>query len=105
MLTTGFGIAPPVFEQQKKEGEATNGLDPNDMRSIYMAMRMQALDNYQLMMLPPQALRNPDPNFVNTDGMSYEELLALQERIGFVNKGLSNQDIKAIPQVIYSNKT
>jgi hypothetical protein len=36
-----------------EEGEATNGLDPNDMRSIYMAMRMQALDNYQLMMLPP----------------------------------------------------
>lgn len=31
----------------------------------------------------------PDP-----DNMTYEQLLELQEKIGYVNKGLSEEDIK-----------
>jgi len=38
--------------------------------------------------------------YVNPDNMTYEELLALQERIGFVNKGLPRQQIEAIPQML-----
>jgi hypothetical protein len=30
-----------------------------------------------------------DPNYVNTDGMSYEQLLELQERVGHVSRGLT----------------
>ncbi|CAD8069433.1 unnamed protein product [Paramecium sonneborni] len=33
-----------------------------------------------------------------TDGMTYEELLELQEKIGHVSKGLSKEEIKKIPK-------
>ena len=35
---------------------------------------------------------------VNLDDMTYEEMLALQERIGYVNKGLDVGKIKSYPQ-------
>ena len=34
---------------------------------------------------------------INIDEMTYEELLALQERIGYVDKGLDVKKIKAFP--------
>ena len=37
--------------------------------------------------------------YINPDNMTYEELLALQERIGFVNKGLSREKINAFPKM------
>ncbi len=37
--------------------------------------------------------------YVNPDNMSYEELLALQERIGFVSKGLSKERINSFPKM------
>ena len=36
---------------------------------------------------------------VNTDIMSYEQLLALQERIGFVTKGMTVQEMEQYPQM------
>ena len=36
---------------------------------------------------------------INLDTMTYEELLALQERIGYVNKGLDLDAIKSFPQM------
>ncbi len=36
---------------------------------------------------------------INPDNMTYEELLALQERIGYVNKGLQIDHIKSIPRM------
>ena len=40
---------------------------------------------------------------LNIDNMGYEELLALQERIGFVNKGLPIQHIEALPVFKYGD--
>mmetsp|Transcript_22985 Transcript_22985/g.35491 ORF Transcript_22985/g.35491 Transcript_22985/m.35491 type:complete len:95 (-) Transcript_22985:1218-1502(-) len=40
---------------------------------------------------------------VNIDNMTYEELLALQERIGYVNKGLDLNRIKSFPQMSKEN--
>jgi hypothetical protein len=37
-----------------------------------------------------------DPSQINPDRMSYEELLELQDKIGHVNKGLSEQQISRI---------
>lgn len=37
---------------------------------------------------------------INPDNMSYEELLALQERIGFVNKGLSKERLMSFPKML-----
>lgn len=36
---------------------------------------------------------------INIDDMTYEELLNLQARIGYVNKGLNLDDIKSFPQM------
>lgn len=36
---------------------------------------------------------------INLDNMTYEELLNLQERIGYVNKGLDLNQIKAFPRM------
>lgn len=47
---------------------------------------------------------------INPDNMTYEELLALQERIGFVSKGLSREKINSFPKmrkkevIAYMNK-
>lgn len=37
--------------------------------------------------------------YINPDNMSYEELLALQDRIGFVSKGLSREQINNFPKL------
>ena len=37
----------------------------------------------------------------NVDNMSYEELLSLEDKIGAVNKGLSKNQIKMLPQITY----
>ena len=36
---------------------------------------------------------------VNLDNMTYEELLQLQARIGYVNKGLNLDKIRSFPQM------
>lgn len=36
---------------------------------------------------------------VNLDNMTYEELLQLQERIGYVDKGLNLDKIRSFPQM------
>lgn len=37
--------------------------------------------------------------YINPDNMTYEEILALQERIGYVNKGLSRERITSFPRM------
>ena len=37
--------------------------------------------------------------YVNPDNMTYEELIALQERIGFVSKGLTREQINSFPKL------
>ena len=36
---------------------------------------------------------------INLDQMTYEELMSLQERIGYVNKGLNLEKIKSFPKM------
>jgi hypothetical protein len=40
--------------------------------------------------------------YPNPDEMTYEELLALQEKIGYVNKGMSKEQINVILKYINS---
>lgn len=44
------------------------------------------------------------PQDINPDEMTYEQLLALQERIGFVSKGFTEDQIKKIPSFKYSKR-
>ncbi len=41
----------------------------------------------------------PDP-----DQMTYEQILALQEQVGYVSKGFTKQDIQKIPTIRYYKK-
>ena len=41
--------------------------------------------------------------YINPDNMTYEELLALQERIGFVSKGLTRDQINKFPKMKKKN--
>lgn len=50
-----------------------------------------------------KALEESKKEQVNPDVMSYEELLELGEKIGAVDKGLTNEEIDLIPIIsIYS---
>mmetsp|Transcript_23969 Transcript_23969/g.18300 ORF Transcript_23969/g.18300 Transcript_23969/m.18300 type:complete len:82 (+) Transcript_23969:680-925(+) len=37
--------------------------------------------------------------YINPDNMTYEELLALQDRIGFVSKGLPPEIVNSFPKM------
>ena len=37
--------------------------------------------------------------FINPDNMTYEEILALQDRIGYVSKGLTRDQINNFPKM------
>jgi hypothetical protein len=37
--------------------------------------------------------------FINPDNMTYEEILALQDRIGYVSKGLTRDQINSFPKM------
>ena len=62
---------------------------------------MQALDDMGLDEYDVADERQHEIGFdrweINLDVMTYEELLALQERIGYVNKGLDLYSIKSFP--------
>ncbi len=42
-------------------------------------------------------------NLLDIDNMGYEDLLALQERIGYVSKGLCMQQIEALPVCLFED--
>ena len=65
--------------------------------------RRETMMNYLLAMLMNArfAPRNDD-DYPNVDSMSYEELLALEERMGNVSKGLSEDKIKKLSREIFS---
>ena len=50
-------------------------------------------------MLIQKAIEESKRDTVNPDSMTYEELLALSEKLGTVNKGFSKHEIGLIPSV------
>ena len=79
-------------------------LDPEHNRRILEAMRTrrelrrQMLETYLLSMIMNMRERDENNNqYPNVDNMSYEELLALEEQIGNVSKGLDKKLIEKIP--------
>ena len=63
--------------------------------------RREMMMNYLMTMLLGLRRRSDD-DYPNVDNMSYEELLALEERMGNVNKGLSKETIDKIPKEKFS---
>jgi len=70
-------------------------------------MMLQNLANRMMMLNEMMIPVNIEQNVMNQvcpnpDTMSYEQLLELQEKIGFVDKGLKKEDVEKVPTIKYS---
>ena len=63
-----------------------------------VAISREVLENYLLSLMMSMREENENSNYPNPDNMTYEELLELEERMGNVSKGLSEEKIKSLPQ-------
>ena len=79
-----------------KINEITQTIEEQRQRQINLLRRREMMMNYLMSMLIGLRRRNDD--YPNVDNMSYEELLALEERMGNVNKGLPKEKIEKLPK-------
>jgi len=90
-------------------------IDDNELYSLRLAMRFEAENLLMNRLSQIAALQmlyeRPEPTHdinnlenINPDNMTYEELLQLEERIGKVSRGLTIEDIKKIPKLVYKKK-
>ena len=84
----------------QKITEITQTIEDQRRRQINMLQRREIMMNYLMSML--MGLRQREENYPNVDNMSYEELLALEERMGNVNKGLTKEQIDKLPRDKFS---
>jgi E3 ubiquitin-protein ligase BIG BROTHER-like protein len=84
----------------QKITEITQTIQEQRQRQINMLQRREIMMNYLMSML--MGLRQREENYPNVDNMSYEELLALEERMGNVSKGLTKEQIDKLPRDKFS---
>ena len=84
----------------QKITEITQTIEEQRQRQINMLQRREIMMNYLMSML--MGLRQREENYPNVDNMSYEELLALEERMGNVSKGLTKEQIDKLPKDKFS---
>ena len=84
----------------QKITEITQTIQEQRQRQINMLQRREIMMNYLMSMLI--GLRQREENYPNVDNMSYEELLALEERMGNVSKGLTKEQIDKLPRDKFS---
>ena len=58
----------------------------------------EVVENYLRSLMMSMREENNNANYPNPDNMTYEELLELEERMGNVSKGLTEEKIKSLPQ-------
>ena len=80
-----------------KINEITQVIDQQRERQVNLLQRREMMMNYLMSMI----LRRSENNYPNVDNMSYEELLALEERMGNVKKGLTKEQIEKLPKDKY----
>ncbi|KRX04613.1 hypothetical protein PPERSA_04428 [Pseudocohnilembus persalinus] len=85
---------------QQQQGERQN--DQEDMESLLFAMKLQAEED----MMAQQQLEAQyrETGVDDIDSMTYEQLLELQDKIGFVSKGLTKEQIKLISKQYYNEQ-
>ena len=79
-----------------KINEVAQAIEEQRQRQLLNLRRREMMMNYLMSMLLGLRQRS-ELDYPNVDNMSYEELLALEERMGNVNKGLSQDKIYKIP--------
>ena len=83
-----------------KINEITQVIDQQRERQANLLQRRDLMMNYLMSMI----LRRSENNYPNVDNMSYEELLALEERMGNVSKGLTKEQIDKLPKEKFVKK-
>ena len=78
-----------------KINEITQTIEEQRQRQINALRRREIMMHYLMTML--SGLRRSE-DYPNVDNMSYEELLALEERMGNVSKGLTKEQIDKLPK-------
>jgi len=84
-------------------------MDDNELYSLRLAMRFEAenllmnrlsqIAALQMLYERPEPIHDVNnPENINPDNMTYEELLQLEERMGKVSRGLTIDEIKKIPK-------
>ena len=79
-----------------KINEVTQAIEEQRQRQVALLRRREMMMNYLMTMLLGLR-RRTENDYPNVDNMSYEELLALEERMGNVNTGLPKETIDKIP--------
>ena len=85
-----------------KINEITHTIEEQRQRQINLLRRREIMMNYLMSML--MGLRRREDDYPNVDNMSYEELLALEERMGNVSKGLTKEQIDKLPKEKFVKK-
>ena len=80
-----------------KINELTQTIEEQRQRQTNLLRRREVMMNYLMSMLMGLRRRNEE-DYPNVDNMSYEELLALEERMGNVSKGLTKEIIDKLPR-------
>ena len=84
-------------EITNKINEITQTIEEHRQRQLNATRRREMMMNY-LMSMVMGLRRRREEAYPNVDNMSYEELLALEERMGNVNKGLPKEKIEKLPK-------
>ena len=84
-----------------KINEVAQAIEEQRQRQLLNLRRREMMMNYLMSMLLGLRQRS-ELDYPNVDNMSYEELLALEERMGNVNKGLTQETINKIPTEKFS---
>lgn len=84
-----------------KINEVSQDIAQQRQRQLLLLRRREMMMNYLMTMLLGLRRRN-DLDYPNVDNMSYEELLALEDRMGNVNRGLPKEKIDKIPKEKFS---
>jgi E3 ubiquitin-protein ligase BIG BROTHER-like protein len=83
-----------------KINEVTQYIEDERQRQVNAVRRRQLMTNYLMSMMMGLRRRNV-VEYPNVDNMSYEELLDLEERMGKVSKGLSEEKIQKLKKEKY----
>jgi len=84
-------------EMTNKINEITQTVEQQRERQVNVLRRREIMMNYLMSMIMGLRQRSSE-EYPNVDNMSYEELLALEERMGNVNKGLTKEQIGKLPK-------
>ena len=79
-----------------KINEITQTIEEQRQRQLNSLRRREIMMHYLMTML--SGLRRSEEDYPNVDNMSYEELLALEERMGNVSKGLTKEQLAKLPR-------